>query len=96
MTGYVYLIGPADGPVKIGRTDNPIVRLAALQTSHWQELEIVAVIGPIDQPEEIERTLHREFHQVRIRGEWFSRSDALFRRVNSLGAWYPRKKGSAA
>ena len=36
----VYIIGPEDGPFKVGITDDVVARLYDLQVSHWQQLVI--------------------------------------------------------
>lgn len=71
-TAYVYLIGPAEGPYKIGHATSVRTRLGSLQCGNWQELfihhtvTIQANLAPV-----VEAELHDKFAADRIRGEWF-------------------------
>lgn len=68
----IYFIQATDGtgPIKIGYTsDNPQVRLAALQTGSHIELKIFATI---EGDRGLEDRLKRYFAYCRIRGEWFT------------------------
>lgn len=66
---YVYFVQRgADGPVKIGYSKNPKGRLSALQTGIPEALQMLGVI-PGGKSEE--QSLHEEFHDARISGEWF-------------------------
>ena len=72
------------GPVKIGRSSNPIARLSALQTAHPHPLRIIAkMAGGI----EVERSLHRLFAASRIRpdGEWFNPTPDLVAFIKEIG-----------
>lgn len=66
----VYLIQAGiDGPIKIGFTkNNPLERLAQLQTAIAQKLSLLAVI-PGDL--ELEAELHQRFSYAVQSGEWF-------------------------
>lgn len=65
----VYFIQPGEQPVvKIGHAADPVARLAALQTAHYERLNIRRVIDGAE-PEEL--WLHRKFGEHRIVGEWF-------------------------
>lgn len=64
---YVYFISDGEA-IKIGKANNPLSRLAELQTSNHRDLSILAVT-PGDQWAEAQ--LHHVFHLRRIRGEWF-------------------------
>jgi len=85
----VYFISRKDSkesPVKIGVTADLGARLSGLQTSHHEELEIVAEVegGP-----ETEAYFHEILSAHRIRGEWFRRThevDAVIDRVRRSGA----------
>jgi hypothetical protein len=57
-----------NGPVKIGKADNPAKRLMTLQISHYEDLHFMRLFaGGVSE----EFGLHRRFHQQHIRGEWF-------------------------
>ena len=68
----IYIIGPKDGPFKIGYSGNPTHRLSTLQTGttdflmlHYkEETETEKAIV-------IEKLIHRQIGYKRIRGEWF-------------------------
>ena len=69
--------------LKIGKADNVEKRLAAIQTHCPDQLEL---LGSIRGDQEEERTLHLEFREHRIRGEWFrASSEALARVAEILG-----------
>lgn len=57
----------AGGPIKIGFSDNPTVRVPQIQVNHWQELTLLGVQDGTDADE---RALHARFSYVWIRGEW--------------------------
>ena len=71
--GYLYVVKPRykDGPLKIGIAGNLQDRLDALQTAHYEDLEVLFVVE-MDRPRELEKALHRRFREYRIRGEWFA------------------------
>ena len=61
---YVYVIGPANrGPVKIGISDSPEIRLSQLQTGYHETLCILAMFpgGGED-----EQALHKLFAAERL------------------------------
>lgn len=70
--GYVYLIGPTEGPIKIGHAVNVKSRLSHLQIGNWQPLEILhsASVAWLIAPT-VEADLHEQFAERRVRGEWF-------------------------
>lgn len=66
---YLYFIQAGeDGPIKIGITRNPEVRLANLQVSHFETLHVRAICAG---GSELETELHAHFASGRLRGEWF-------------------------
>jgi hypothetical protein len=72
---WVYFVqGDDGGPVKIGRTENwPGQRLTDLQLGYpfgW-----LRVVGLMRGKFGLEKQIHRQFHSLRMRGEWF-RADA--------------------
>lgn len=65
----IYFIRIQDGgPIKIGVTEDPRSRLAALQGSHAQKLELWRLFegGYLE-----EQALHKRFKSSRIEREWF-------------------------
>jgi hypothetical protein len=70
--GYVYLIGPETGPIKIGHATNIKSRLCSLQMGNWQQLAIHhSVSVPWTVAPTIEQIVHEQFDERRVRGEWF-------------------------
>lgn len=71
---FVYFIGTADGPVKIGLTRDVRQRLESLQTGSPVKLEILAYC---EGDRWLERQYHTFFATQRLHGEWFGRGDNL-------------------
>lgn len=78
---YIVQIGE-DGPVKIGRSSTVALqkRVDALQSASFGQLHVRAVLsgGP-----ELERELHDQFAEYRMRGEWFHPAGELFNKLES-------------
>jgi hypothetical protein len=64
----VYLIQCGDGPVKIGKADDPKDRLLKLQIAHYQVLHIIRTVpgGLVT-----ERAFQDKFRRRHIRNEWY-------------------------
>lgn len=70
MRGFVYFIQAGDdGPIKVGYTTHPEVRLARLQVGNPETLYLRAAIRVKERAVEV--ALHATFARHRIRGEWF-------------------------
>lgn len=68
---FVYFIREADdpaGPVKIGWTGNPVLRLYGMQNANYRRLIIRQIVFG---GEGLERELHALWPDARILGEWF-------------------------
>lgn len=64
----VYMIRAGEhGPVKIGHSHDPEIRLGQLQISHWETLRIIRLF---EGGEAEENALHARFSDLYIRGEW--------------------------
>lgn len=69
----IYIIGPREGPYKVGYSKDPQVRLSNIQVAspvdvfllYTQETEE-------DKAKTIEKLIHRQISLKRLRGEWFS------------------------
>jgi hypothetical protein len=73
MNHFIYVIGPEVGPLKIGRSLDPEVRLAHLQTGHEAKLMIhYTRATSADLIVVMEKIVHRELRHKRLRGEWFN------------------------
>lgn len=79
VRGFVYFIGCGEH-IKIGFSTRPLDRLRALQTSHPNELEI---LGTQKGTRSLESRLHKRFDDIRVRGEWFEASDALWSYIDN-------------
>jgi hypothetical protein len=82
----VYFLGAKDHPrfpVKIGRSTTRAIdrRLGSLQTSMPYELEFLFIAQADGW---VETRVHREFAELRLRGEWFRRTRALNQFIESL------------
>ena len=73
---FVYFLRPvgAEGPIKIGCSQSPESRLAAILPWSPINLEIVARMAG---DEEVEARLHNRFGDEWMHGEWFAASPAL-------------------
>lgn len=80
---FVYFIGAASGPVKIGIAGNPQNRLKGLQTGHHERLSILAVC---DGDQELERAYHKRFAEHRLGGEWFGRVPEIEAEIERLAS----------
>lgn len=69
---FIYVIGPAIGPQKIGLSGDVDKRLQTLQTGSPVDL-LVHHREPIiaKQVKLLEKKIHRELNHKRVRGEWF-------------------------
>jgi len=76
MSFYVYAIGPIDGPIKIGFTNNLDTRLRAIQTGNPLPVKIHHFIKFDNENDmrKAEKTLHETLRHIRKKGEWFDLS----------------------
>lgn len=69
---FIYVIGTSTKQ-KIGFSGNVKRRLQTLQTGSSEQLHIHHFIEvPTDQARMVEKTIHREYNYLRIKGEWFN------------------------
>jgi hypothetical protein len=75
MAGWAYVYFVTDGEqVKIGHAVDAANRLRSLQCSHTRPLTILAtLLAHVS----VERLIHRKFHHLRTRGEWFRQAPEL-------------------
>lgn len=70
---FIYIIGPENGPYKIGHSVDPDKRCSQLQTSR---LERIRVLYKREVNKEIvevmEKLIHKQLSIHKIRGEWFN------------------------
>ena len=94
LPGYVYFIFNLDSnAIKIGFAKDVQKRLAALQTSSPGQLELLGVIKTqsAKTAKQLEGTLHQQFAQLHISGEWFKAEKTL---LNYLKEVTPMNVGS--
>lgn len=72
--------------IKIGFSADPWGRLASLQTAHYQQLDMLAIM-PGEQADE--REIHRKFWKYRERGEWFRDNELLRQFIDEIRSCYP-------
>lgn len=70
---YIYIIGPENGPYKIGYSSKPEERCRQLQTGQPQHIK-VHHLREIDEERVavMEKLIHRQLGYQRVRGEWFN------------------------
>lgn len=74
---WVYFVQEGrHGPVKIGRTSTPRLRLQSLRIASPRDLRLIGLWWA---PEQFEAALHEMFSALRLRGEWFSPTKELLR-----------------
>jgi len=67
-----------EGPIKIGRSKNPVKRMKTIQADSWLDCFLLGLST------EREKYLHERFKQHHIRGEWFSPSNEILEYISSL------------
>jgi hypothetical protein len=74
---YVYIIGRATGPVKVGISNNPWSRLEQLKTGCPFPVEVLfnRDLGSRDLAIQIEQDFHAVYEEDRLHGEWFDMDD---------------------
>lgn len=85
LPGYVYFVlNPDSNAIKIGFAKDVKKRLTALQTSSPSQLELLGVIKTQSArtAQQLEGTLHQQFAQLHISGEWFRAEKTLLDYLN--------------
>lgn len=70
MDAYIYVIGTADGPLKIGYARDPEERLSALQTGTADKLILFRKVRH-PRAQVVESRVHKALRSHRHNGEWF-------------------------
>lgn len=80
----IYFIQTSDNRyIKIGTAEDPIKRLAGIQTSMPYKIRLIGVmLGDYA----LERVLHDKFRNTRVRGEWFQTTRQLVEQAIYEGA----------
>lgn len=77
----VYVIGPEDGPYKIGISGDVKRRIADLQTGAWSKLQLIC---SCDGTEALELELHHRFKKYRLQGEWFDLKEEQLQELRKI------------
>lgn len=88
--GYVYFVRAGDA-IKIGFSTNSKTRLASLQTSNSEQLELLAMMRGTQSDE---RDLHQQFCHLNLRGEWFRVDEELLDFIRGCQPRPPRPPAS--
>jgi hypothetical protein len=70
---YIYVIGPAYGPYKVGHSTDPAGRLKALNSANSKHLKVRYILQH-DEAQRIEAVVHDHLGADRLNGEWFKAS----------------------
>lgn len=81
MKRFVYFLQSASGPIKIGFSTNPVLRISSLRTAAAENIRVLAVV---DGDKAMEAALHQEFAAARIRNEWFQPTPGLLAKIADL------------
>lgn len=74
MNSMIYFLTYEGGPIKIGVSKNIYNRVRTLQSGFPKELKILGcMLGGVKK----EKELHKQFNEIRDRGEWFSAHQSL-------------------
>lgn len=77
MKGWIYFLQfGMDGPVKVGRSYNPVARAQDLNATSPVELVLLGALRSRDMCRE-EHELHDRLSEFRVRGEWFDQVAVL-------------------
>src|SRR5262245_50323298 len=84
---FVYFIGEEKrGPVKIGMSGAPELRLQNLQSSYPYPL---AILAQFPGGEEEEEAMHKLFRPFRLQGEWFKRDTEILQFIDIMNCRVP-------
>lgn len=84
---FVYFILNEDSnAIKIGRAKNLEKRMKSLQTSSPAKLKLIKTIQVegSKKAQELERSLHQQFREIRLTGEWFKAEINLIEYISRL------------
>ena len=84
---FVYFILNSDSKaIKIGMAKNLERRLKSLQTSSPAKLELIksVLVSSREQAQELEKTLHQQFDDLQLTGEWFKAEPSLTQYIDQL------------
>nr|WP_292760033.1 GIY-YIG nuclease family protein [Nostoc sp. NOS(2021)] len=72
--------------MKIGRAKDVAKRVKSLQTSSPAELKLIKIVQVkgSEEAQELEQSLHKQFSEIRLAGEWFKAEVNLLEYINQL------------
>lgn len=73
---FIYIVcenGIEEGPVKVGISQSPSIRLMGLQSGCWNKLTVyhTFLLDNKGEAAKIEAAFHAAFNELRMCGEWF-------------------------
>jgi hypothetical protein len=68
----IYIIGPKNGPYKVGIAKDAYTRIGNLQIGCWEELIVHHVSNYVGDARLVEDLIHKTLWNKHIRGEWFN------------------------
>ncbi|RCJ23529.1 helicase [Nostoc sp. ATCC 43529] len=84
---FVYFILNQDSnAIKIGRAKDVAKRMKSLQTSSPAQLKLIKIVqvDSMEEAQELEQSLHKQFSEIRLAGEWFKAQANLLEYINQL------------
>lgn len=95
MPQFIYVIGPVDGPVKIGKGRDPYARLIACQVGNHLQLHVHGMfkVDAEHDVSSVERHIHARLPN-HIRGEWFDMppAEAVHEVKAMVGGYVPHSR----
>jgi predicted GIY-YIG superfamily endonuclease len=72
--------------IKIGLAKDLTKRMKALQTSSPAKLKLIqsVQVESAEEAHKLERSLHKQFREIRLAGEWFKADENLLDYINQL------------
>lgn len=68
----IYVVESDNGELKVGISTNPQQRIKQLSTGHPHDLSLARSVGPLENAKQVEESIHAQFNQYNISGEWFN------------------------
>jgi len=85
--GYVYFVRNAEGLVKIGKSNDPVQRIKALQTGNPKPLETICILH-VAEAHRSEAWFHKFYEHKNVNLEWYALDDNDIERLKHLHGNY--------
>jgi hypothetical protein len=86
----IYIVGPKNGPYKVGIAKDVYTRIGALQIACWEELVVHHISNYVGDARLVEELIHKTLWDKHIRGEWFNHDlktiKCVVDKISSLGS----------